>query len=684
MKAAELAKRLEGVQKGTHGRYTARCPSHDDQHPSLSFRDGDRKLLIKCFAGCSVDEIAKALGMTKGKLLTLRSAHSSQKEGDSDERGASRGLTLKKYARAKRLRRKFLRRIGVTEITLDGKRGLRMPYRDKHGAEVAVRFRWALKGPERFAWKRGSKLLPYGLDRLAQARERGSVALVEGESDAQTLWFRGYPALGLPGAQSWRDDWARYFDDIRKIYVVIEPDAGGEGMLRWLSTSPIRDRVRLVRLDPYKDVSALFVARPHAFDRKWKAARAQAVPWVEYERRERERAARALRKVCKAVLKSDDPLALVKTALRRLGYGGSRRPALVVYLAATSRLLEMRPGAMPVHLLVLGVPSAGKSYTINLVLRLLPEETWHVIEAGSPRVLIYDRADLRHRVVIFAESDSLPAGEDNPAASALRSLLQEHRLRYQVTVRDRETGLFVVLEIDRPGPSVLITTAIKPLGGQLGSRVYDLEIPEDIERIRQALAMQAEIELHGTTPPDPALIAYQAYLQALAPWDVVIPFAAVLNHEIGRSLAAQRILRDSARLFSMIKAVTILRHRHRQRDQQGRLMATLEDYETVYTLVNQIYEDSVTGASKSTRYVVKAVKTLHRAAPVSVTQIAQKLGITAMSASRRVKAALKAGWLVNEEERRGHPFRLKVGEKLPEHTGLPSPRTLHRRRDEWV
>jgi hypothetical protein len=602
----------------------------------------------------------------------------SHQPDDSD------GLTLKQYARAKGLSRKFLRSLGITEIILDGKHGLRMPYRDKHGAEIAVRFRWALTGPDRFTWKRGSKLLPYGLDRLDLARERGSIALAEGESDTQALWSRGYPALGLPGAQSWRDDWARYFDGIQKIYVVIEPDAGGEAMLKWLRTSPIRDRVKLVRLDPYKDVNELFVERRHAFDRKWKEARAQAVPWVEYERREREQAAKALRKACKAILKSDDPLALVRTALRGLGYGGSRRPAMVVYLAMTSRVLAMRQGTMPVHLLLLGIPAAGKSYTVKTVLRLLPEAAWHVIEAGSPRVLIYDRADLRHRVVIFAESDSLPAGEDNPAASALRSLLQEHRLLYEVTVRDRETGLFVVLKIDRPGPTVLITTAITPLKGQLGSRVYDLEIPEDIERIRQALAMQAEIELHGTTPPDPALIAYQAYLQALAPWDVVIPFAAVLNNEIGRSLAVQRILRDSSRLFSMIKAVTILRHQHRQRSQHGRLVATLDDYETVYTLVNQIYEDSVTGASKSTRRVVKAVKKLHKAAPVSVTRIARKLGITAMSASRRVQAALKAGWLINEEDRRGLPFRLKVGEKLPEHTGLPSLKTLRRRRNEWV
>jgi hypothetical protein len=636
-------------------------------------------LLIKCFAGCTVDAIAKALSVSMKALRTLRPSDFSPEERDSAD---SSGITLEEYAQAKALSLKFLRSLGITEITKNGRRGLRIPYRDEQGAEVAVRFRWALTGPDRFTWKRGSKPLPYGLDRLARARKRGSIAVVEGESDAQTLWFRGYPSLGVPGAQSWRDDWARYFEGVRKIYVVIEPDAGGEAVLRWLTVSPLRERAKLVIMSRHKDVSALFVARRHAFDRKWKAARAGAVPWAEYERREREREAHALRKACKSVLKSDDPLILIDKALARLGYGGDRSPAIVVYLSATSRLLAMRPGAMPVHLLLMGVPSVGKSYTVTLVLRLLPEIAWHEIEAGSPRVLIYDRADLRHRAVFFAESDSLPAGEDNTAASAIRTLLQEHHVRYKVVERDSVTKQHVVRVIVREGPSVLITTSTTPLRGQMGTRVFTLEIPEDIERVRQALAMQAEIELHGTTPPDPALVAYQAYLQALVPWEVVVPFAVVLNAEIARSLAAPRILRDSARLFSLIKAVTILRHEQRQRDRHGRLMATLDDYRTVYKLVNQIYEDSVTDASASVRDAVKAVKKLQKTGPVSVSRIAQELSITMMSASRRVQAALKAGWLVNDEERRGYPFHLKVGEKLPEHTGLPSPDSLREPRGE--
>jgi putative DNA primase/helicase len=38
----------------------------------------------------------------------------------------------------------------------------------------------------------------YGLWRLEKIRRVGWVVLVEGESDTQTLWIHGIPALGIP------------------------------------------------------------------------------------------------------------------------------------------------------------------------------------------------------------------------------------------------------------------------------------------------------------------------------------------------------------------------------------------------------------------------------------------------------------------------------------------------------
>jgi len=68
MTAETMAKALGGRKVGQG--WTARCPAHDDREPSLSIRDSDGKVLVRCHAGCDqCDVIAalKARGLWDGK-----------------------------------------------------------------------------------------------------------------------------------------------------------------------------------------------------------------------------------------------------------------------------------------------------------------------------------------------------------------------------------------------------------------------------------------------------------------------------------------------------------------------------------------------------------------------------------------------------------------------------------------
>jgi len=377
-----------------------------------------------------------------------------------------------------------------------------------------------------------------------------------------------------------------------------------------------------------------------------------------------------------AVLAAEDPLDLVEASIRAHGYGGDTRPVMIAYCGMTSRVLAMRFGAMPAHLLFLGPASAGKSYTVQTCTRLLPAEAYHAIDASSPRVMIYDDADLRHRVVIFGEADSLPAGEDNPAASALRGLLQDNYLHYKFTMRDKETGAYTVHEIEKEGPTVLVTTAVKSLGDQLMTRLFTVEMADDPAQVQAALRTQAALELTGARPPDEALIAFQAYLQARAPWQVVVPFVDRLAAAIARSAAAPRILRDFSRLLALIKSVAVLRHHRRRVDERGRLMAAIADYETIRQLCGGLFTDSVTeGASARVREAVAAVCELYaeRAQSENITaaKVAKRLEISRPAASRRLGMAIAMGWVVNSEHRAKHPWILEPGEPMPETSALP-------------
>lgn len=54
---------LVGALGGSwHGRTAmCRCPVHDDRTPSLSIRQGDRGILVTCFAGCDREDVLRAL-----------------------------------------------------------------------------------------------------------------------------------------------------------------------------------------------------------------------------------------------------------------------------------------------------------------------------------------------------------------------------------------------------------------------------------------------------------------------------------------------------------------------------------------------------------------------------------------------------------------------------------------------
>ena len=361
----------------------------------------------------------------------------------------------------------------------------------------------------------------------------------------------------------------------------------------------------------------------------------------------------------------------------------------------TTRLLVMRPGSMPAHILLVGIPGAGKSYTMQVNLALLPRDAWHAIDAGSPKVLIYDPADIQHKVLVFSEADSLPRGEDNPAASAIRALLQDHELHYDVVVRDAETGGYVVHTIRKAGPTLLATTAIHRLGPQLDSRLFVLEVPEDRKRVKAALMMRARVEQRGGVEgPDAAVTAYQALLALDGPYDVHVPFAEGIARAVGESSAGPRILRDFERLLSLIKTAAIQRVYRREQAADGRVIATLDDYAVVYGLVGAMYEGT-TGATKEVRDIVRAVGELvaiqetklvakhgtphfpfQQHLGVTGAAVARHLGIYKMAASRRIAAALEAGWLLNQGQ--GKRQALVVGDDLPAVDGLPTPEALRR------
>ena len=68
MTVDEILTRLDAVRRVSRG-YMARCPAHSDKSPSLAIKEGERGLLVKCWTGCSLEEICKAIRIEQRDLF---------------------------------------------------------------------------------------------------------------------------------------------------------------------------------------------------------------------------------------------------------------------------------------------------------------------------------------------------------------------------------------------------------------------------------------------------------------------------------------------------------------------------------------------------------------------------------------------------------------------------------------
>lgn len=76
MTAERLLDALDRVRKSGPDSWMACCPAHQDRSASLSIREtDDGKVLVHCFAGCSVHEVVSAVGLELDALFPPRQHH---------------------------------------------------------------------------------------------------------------------------------------------------------------------------------------------------------------------------------------------------------------------------------------------------------------------------------------------------------------------------------------------------------------------------------------------------------------------------------------------------------------------------------------------------------------------------------------------------------------------------------
>jgi hypothetical protein len=245
----------------------AHCPAHDDANPSLSLTEkADGTLLWKCFAGCSQDAVREALEQladiqpATARPIAPRRRQQQQPASDAPEMAQRlRNFGIAELADAKQLDAEKLIAWHVRELP-DG--GIEILYLTREGELHAVQYRYALEGDNRFKWRKDDTPILYGLWRLGEWTDSDTLYLCEGTSDTWTLWHADLPALGIPSASTWREEWWREVEGFERIVLIPDADDAGAGLAQKLAeTCPdhLQERVYVLHLpEGVKDANELW------------------------------------------------------------------------------------------------------------------------------------------------------------------------------------------------------------------------------------------------------------------------------------------------------------------------------------------------------------------------------------------------------------------------------------------
>ena len=656
-------------------RANVHCPAHHDPDPSLSVTQApDGNILWYCHAGCSQEEVLTAL-----KEVGLLRGEGASNTPVSNATVQQEGLTLEEYASAKQLPVEFLKGLGLTTFTYMNSLAVRIPYLNSGGEVASVQFRIALTG-DKHRWKRNDNPTLYGLDRLSKTDD--FTVLVEGPSDTQTLWYNGIPAIGLPSANGWKDQvYADYFSHLTAVYIVVEPDQGGETVLAWLRASKIRNKVHLLHMpDGFNDPSDLWCDDPARFRERWDRCIANAQPWPEIEEANAQKLRKESWELCKDLALDPNILQRFTESLPRHGLVGEDRIAKLVYLSLVSRFLDRQ-----VSLAIKGTSSSGKSFIVQVVLKFFPDDQYHAFTAMSDRFLVYSDADYKHKILVLYEWEGM---RSDIASYIIRTLLSEGHLKYGTTDKgDNNSRTGRVIEIEGPTGLIVTTTAAK-INAENETRMLSATVNDTAMQTKNIMRALARGYSEISRPDNTAWLALQDWL-ALATHDVVVPFAKALAELMPDN--AVRLRRDFGLNLRMIESCALLHQASRERSAKGQVVATLDDYDEIRGIANDLLSEGVgKSVSKATRDTVEAVQTILASKPAEVDQYAyvttgeikELLNLRDRStANRRVNVAIQDGYL-RHIPHRGKEYRLTIGDPMPVNQEiLPSRQALEA---EWM
>ena len=613
-----------------NGQWLAHCPAHDDAEPSLSVTESDGRILLHCFANCTVDAICAALGITTKVLRT--------------DQELERRVTFE--------------------------------VRDPNGALVALHERIERNGKKTFVWRHpdGRKAqgdlkvadLPfYGIHRLQNA---DFVVIVEGEKCAEALWSVGVPAVATYGATCDPADepLRQVIERVQTIYLWADNDNAGRKHMERIGKRLLElgaTEVRWVEWQnaPEKgdaadavaqrvDIRALLEAAK-LFEPPEEAPQNGATPPTSSQPTQCpfcQLSDAELFDLARPVLDAENPVAdAAKRLCDAAGIVAEDENAQLLLLIATTRILPN-----PVHALVVGTTGAGKSALVNAISAAVPLCHRRTLVGTSARALLVH--PLKPATLLnWLELPNLDS--ESIASTILRALLwQDGSDSADYLLTEWVGGRAKARTLKLPRQIALLSTRVDlPRDEQLVTRLFIVEVKETPEK-RQSVLSAIARQWRDSERPDPdalrqPVVAFMEWAQRRT-WRVVIPFADALMALLSQLPPAERDYRDAANLLRLVASSAIWHLQHRQHtitDESVAVVADLDDYALVRQLVAPVFAKNRTFAlSEGERQVVDALRLSD--APMTVKELAERLGLSDAAVRMRLQALKKKGVVSDE------------------------------------
>ena len=278
---------------------------------------------------------------------------------------------------------------------------------------------------------------------------------------------------------------------------------------------------------------------------------------------------------------------------------GNRLAIRLILLVCAQRGLKNGSG---VYLEINGGSGDGKSYTVRQTLWLLPEEL--VEDSSMTARAIFNENVTEPKIYYIDDFNS----QNDDIKATLKSILTNFRRNTKHKVSEKIGGGYITVTKYVPARTIIIFSAVDSIGDvQIMNRLIPLPVEADdsIKRLQHDyqndVASGRLSDLDGVADERVTICREVFRILTDRPVEVLVPYAS----EIIWPEKEFKNTRNYNVFLDLIKLCTVFEQYNRQLDEQGRLLATYDDFVTAVEIYSPRREMQTTKLSEGPNRLLK-------------------------------------------------------------------------------